>query len=369
MRSERGYSLVELLVSMAIMLTVTGAIFSLVNPNVGISRAQPEYSDMQQRARVGADMLTRDLMMAGAGPYMGATTGTLTRFFAPIVPHRLGINAENPDVFKSDSITLVYVPNTSAQTTADGIVKAGSELDVAPQDWCEGGKANQLCGFTEGMSVLIFDGTTGSYDTFEITQVQDQAGKLQHRGVHWAKDEYAAGSTVVQVQWVNYYWDQNTLQLRRYDGIATDLPVLDNVVGLEFEYFGDPNPPLEPRPATVGEANCIYNIGFTPVMPTLAATTGSLVRLDPALFTNGPWCGAGTNMFDADLLRIRQVRARLRVQASDASMRPRATELSANPRLAALFARPGHGSAGGATFVPDYELRFEVTPRNLNLSR
>ena len=49
LRSESGYSLVELLVSAAMMLTVTGAIFGLMNPAQGSSQAQPEVADMQQR--------------------------------------------------------------------------------------------------------------------------------------------------------------------------------------------------------------------------------------------------------------------------------------------------------------------------------
>ena len=72
------------------MLTVTGAIFSLMNPAQGTSQAQPEVADMQQRMRVGSDALFKELMMAGAGPYQGATTGSLVNFFAPILPRRIG---------------------------------------------------------------------------------------------------------------------------------------------------------------------------------------------------------------------------------------------------------------------------------------
>ena len=38
-RSESGYSLVELLISTAIMLVVTGAIFGLVNPSQGTGKS------------------------------------------------------------------------------------------------------------------------------------------------------------------------------------------------------------------------------------------------------------------------------------------------------------------------------------------
>ena len=43
------------------------------------------------------------------------------------------------------------------------------------------------------MKVIIFD-TTGNFDTFTITQVQDSAGHLQHRGQE-LNHPYEAGAT------------------------------------------------------------------------------------------------------------------------------------------------------------------------------
>src|SRR3954467_4035557 len=93
---EAGYTLIELLVSTMIMVTVTGAIFSLMNPAQGNAQTQPEVADMQQRMRVGNETLFKELMMAGAGPYQGSVTGSLVRFFAPILPRRVG--RQSPDL-------------------------------------------------------------------------------------------------------------------------------------------------------------------------------------------------------------------------------------------------------------------------------
>ena len=93
--------------------------------------------------------------------------------------------------------------------------------------------------------------------------------------------------------------------------------------------------------------------------PTLAADEGSLAALPAAMLTDGPWCGSGTNEFDADLLRVRKVRVSLRMQVASAALR------GANPLL---FQNPGQ-SQGGAKFVPDYLVQFDITPRNLNLTR
>lgn len=357
--SEAGFSLAELVVSTAIMLAVTGAIFTLVNPAQGTAQTQPEISDLQQRMRLGSDIVFKELMMAGAGPYFGGRTGSLVNFFAPILPRRTGrLNPDVPAVFRDDAITLSYVPNSYSQTTIESAMPPNSaEIKVTYPPNCPAAK--ELCGFEAGMTVIIFD-TTGHYDTFTITHVQDAAGHLQHRGQQ-LNHEYAAGSSVTQIVNHTFYRNAATNQLMRYDGADTDTPLVDNLVDLDFEYFGDPVPPTQPKPAAGAGANCLYdaNGNYTAAMPVLAADEGSLARLTPAMLTDGPWCGSGTTAFDADLLRVRKVRVTLRMQVASASLR--GTDGN-------LFANPG-ANRETAKLVPDYFTRFEVTPRNLNLTR
>jgi hypothetical protein len=85
------------------------------------------------------------------------------------------------------------------------------------------------------------------------------------------------------------------------------------------------------------------------------------VKLTPARLTDGPFCPDASiaNRFDADLLRVRKVRVTLRVQVGMKSLRgPTGT----------FFLRGGTAS-GGERFIPDQEISFEVTPRNLNFGR
>jgi hypothetical protein len=93
--------------------------------------------------------------------------------------------------------------------------------------------------------------------------------------------------------------------LMRYDGGESDLPLADHITHLEFAYFDEGG-----------------------------------VRLEPALFQDGPWFPdeRDRNRFDMDLLRIRRVRVTVRVEAASA-LRP---------------------------FLPDREVSFDVAPRNLN---
>jgi prepilin-type N-terminal cleavage/methylation domain-containing protein len=356
-RPEAGFTLIELLISTAIMLTVTGAIFSLMTPAQGSAQAQPEVADMQQRMRIGSETLFKELMMAGAGPYQGPTTGSLVNFFAPILPRRLGrVDADPTDIARTDAITLIYIPNSYSQTTiSNSMPVVAEEVKVFDQSNCPQGK--QLCGFEVGMDIIIFD-TTGNFDTFTLTEVQDNAGHLQHRQQD-LNYLYTPGAQVTEIESNTYYLNRTTNQLMRYNGLTEDIAVVDDVVDLRFDYYGDPQPPLLPRPPA-GQANCLYDAAHNYIGPAvLTPTDGSLVALTSAMFTDGPFCGSGPNVFDADLLRIRKVRVTLRMQAAAPGLRGPDTTLFRNPGTAREAERT----------IPDYLLTFEVAPRNLNLAR
>ena len=65
------------------------------------------------------------------------------------------------------------------------------------------------------------------------------------------------------------------------------------------------------------------------------------------------------NYITGTRLRLRKVRISMRVQAANPALRGSDTTLFKNPGT----------SKGGEKFVPDYNISFEVSPRNLNLTR
>jgi len=392
MRREHGFSLLELTVAMAIMITVTGAIFSLLNPAQGNAQTQPEVADMQQRLRVSADTLYKDLVMTGNGAYQGALSGSLLYAFTPVMPFRQGtLNDDPPGTFKDDTITLMYVPPTYAQTSLAnrGPDLRSVEIGVTAEPGCP--TADQLCGFKEGMTVLMYD-DSGNFDIFTITNVQESALHLQHRNDNLTYTDYAPKTTkIVQANFFEYYLSRATNQLMFYDGSgAPDVPVVDNVVGLKFEYYGEPQPPAMvdgnglvnitndvtygPKPKGVPQADgtgdtcTIQSVGNPatrqPRLAVLGAAGTGLVKLTQAQLTDGPWCpdAMNSNRFDADLFRIRKIRVTLRVQTANAQLRGPATS-----GLASLWVVPGTGT--GSRLVGDQQIRFDVTPRNMNLNR
>ena len=72
----------------------------------------------------------------------------------------------------------------------------------------------ELCGFKEGDEVLIFD-NSGHFDTFTITNVQDSAAHLQHRGQDLSYG-YDTGASILQAESHTYYLDTTTQKLMHY---------------------------------------------------------------------------------------------------------------------------------------------------------
>ena len=233
-----GFTLSELLVAMAITLTIAAALLSLTDRARRVFQAMPERADVHQRLRVAIDALSRDLSMAGAGVEPVMT--------APVMPYRVGTTVNDPDIgvfYRSDAITVMYRP------------------------WGESAVASHT---------------------------------------YYLKQDGPGG----------------TFHLMHYDGASTDLPVVDHLVRLRFDYFDDTGSPL-----------------------------------DPSMFQDGPWLPEDPDLapFDADLLNIRRVRVLLRVQAALDSMR--------GPS-GVLFLQGGT-STSVERYVPDLQLQFDVALRNM----
>ena len=396
-RRNAGFTLVEMLIAMVVMLIILGGVFQAFNPAMGSFQTQPEVADMQQRLRVGTDRLYGGLVVAGAGIYSGAAVGTLGQFFAPVLPYLVGTLHNDPAngvFFRDDAITIFHVPTTASQCTIrDKMPQPSSEVKVNAEPGCPAN--DPLCGFEEGMRVVIFDGS--SFDFFTITQVQSDSLHLQHRPPINPADfskAYDVGAVISQFNTDAYYWRQdpatNTFQLMHYDLFANDTPLIDDVVGLRFEYMGDATPPVVrapvtdpigpwtsygPKPPALGVdvasdswpagENCAFSVdpasGLHVSRLAKLGEAGTLAPLAAAQLSDGPWCPdeSNINRYDADLHRVRQIRVSFRVQTGVAVLRGPA---------GVLFNRAGMGRIS-TRLVPDQAVQFDVTPRNLNLGR
>jgi hypothetical protein len=245
------------------------------------------------------------------------------------------------------------------------------------------------------MTLLVIDGV-GHGDTFTLTTMSGNSGQVTADGPNAAAQTlYSPGARVTQVVHRTYYLKRNggngAAQLV-FDEAPdhTAVPLVDHVVGVSFEYYGDRQPPALTRPiddpigpwTTYGPPpppsglkptgypegeNCAFArdpVSGSPISRLSPIGTEpeqrSLVRLTMAELSDGDlWCpdAETPSRFDADLLRVRKIAVMLRIESAVDALRGPA---------GALFTRGGTAREG-RRFLPDREIRFEVTPPNLNL--
>ena len=381
-------NLAELLVASGIMLALTAAVGSVVARAQLAFRVQPEVADMQQRARVAVQAFGRDVLMAGAGPASTVLAGPLVLRLPPIAPYRRGhIDDARAGVFyRADTVSVIYVPATRAEADILRSVDTGRDLFVDAVPNCGALIHERVCGFVVGMRVVLFD-AHGNADLGTVISVAGDQVRVQHGGA--LSSSYGAGAVMAEAVASTYFLRADPAtgasQLVRYDGFRTDRPVVDNVVAMAVEYFGDPRPPRvlpapepgdpirpitsygpAPPPSGVDDPrdlwgpgeNCVFADAGGPVPRLGVLGAGpSPVPLDPAQLRDGPWCpdAQHATRFDADLLRVRRVRLRLRVQVAVATMRGPAGR---------LFARGGT-AVSADLFAPDQQLVLDIAPRNL----
>lgn len=379
--SPDGFSLVELLVALGLAVAITSAVFSMLADANGAFRSQPERHDVEQRLRASSDALARDLLASGStGGIVSVYEGSRP---TPVVyPYRLGRRSPDaPGVVDATKITVWTVRASAPQAEAATALPAGSgSVTLTPGPLCP--LADPTCGFRAG-TTLVALGASGVWDVYTVSAVAGSVLTLQHN-LRDAAAAHPVGTRLVEADVRTYFLKADRAsavpQLVRYDtGAGADVPVVDHVASLRFELFGDGAPPLmtstgwpvrlrpsygptPPEAGVVGSAypageNCTFvrdaDGALQPRLPELGPPT-SLVAIDASLLTDGPWCPDSTdpNRWDADLLRVRQVKVTLVVEASLAALRG-----PAGP----LFTRGG--TARGNRFVPDRIAEFVVAPR------
>ena len=217
--SARGFSLLELLVAMAITTTTAGALLSLVVAGQSIARSQPEAADLQQRARIATHVLATELARAGAGIDAGALAGGLAERFAPVSPSADG------------GLTIWYVSAEGAQATLAAPLPAdapAASIAIDPPCSASG------CGFADGTTAVIFD-ASGCHD---LARVETAAPSVLVLAGAARTCGYAAGAAIAQGEVRTFRVDAAARQLlRRDEATGVSVPIADNVAAMDVEYL------------------------------------------------------------------------------------------------------------------------------------
>lgn len=384
--SSDGFTAIELLISTALFGVLAGAVFAIVQPARDMMMVQPEVQDVQQRLRFGVSTLQRAIAFAGAATTTGPYSGAALQAFAAIRPYRIGDrNADPPQnvFYRSDVLTVIAVSNDAIPARIRSVTVTATSAIVEVEPNCAG---SAVCGFPAGARVAAID-VTGRTWFGTVRGVQGTSVEVEGADA----DPFttaATGALLVVIDQATYASGidktTGTPRMTVYDGHLSESPLVDHVIRFAVQYVGDPAAPSVPMedelapwvPATYGPSppaatidveadswpageSCTFAVVdgvHASRLPRLAGDAPVLIP--PSMLTDGPWCpdAASPNRFDADLLRIRRVDIVLRVQVAFASMRGPASLRFLNAGTAGRQSR----------LVPDQEIRFSVTPRNLS---
>lgn len=345
-RPSQGFSLVEVLVALALVSAVVLAMLVPIEGGLRLTGVQPDVADLDQRLRVASSAIRAVLERAGAGLSAGEQPGALTLRWPAVFPHRRGADAADPpDSAFGDRFTVFSAARDgTAPALSLSMHTAASPVGFLTGFPCPSSDAR--CGFRPG-DVAAVDDALGRADVFRVTTAE--AGVVAHQPAVLSRAYTTTErSRVIGLEARHFRFDATRRQLRTGAGGATDAPLLDDVRSVEVRYIGTSRPPPVPRPP-LGEASCLFDQHGHARLPDLAGAVGGLVELPLAAFADGPFCGEGAGRYDADLLRVRRIAVRV---------------------VVGWVSRAG---AGGPRTALDHvsaerEVLVDVVPRNLDVA-
>jgi prepilin-type N-terminal cleavage/methylation domain-containing protein len=210
-RSNKGLTLIELLVASTIALICTGAALELYITQQRGWLAQENITDMQQNGRAAVDELAFHIRQAG--------------YHIPAALDAMYSSDANPD-----TITIIYMkePMCNAELT-EPMPQPSSELKCEP---------DSIGCFMDDTWAYIYDPVADDGEFFEITQVQYAAGHLQHNTMTLSK-KYPAGSQIFMIETASFYIDTTDIDHPKLMVEYSDgLPQIyaDNIEDLQFSY-------------------------------------------------------------------------------------------------------------------------------------
>ncbi len=205
----RGFTLVELLIAMVVVLLLTGAIAAAARQARTVFDQVPAVIDMQQRGNAAIESLSH------------------------VVRAAVRVTAEMPEDDGGFSQLSVITPIASPAQGVLAIdqVSAAGSLTLAA--WpCSGLK--DVCGFTNGSVVMIADGP--DFEVFTVGATNAIQRRLTPKQA--LSRAYRAGSAVLEVEHNTFGLDEQadgTYALTRVTAAGAVQPIVDGIRSMSFD--------------------------------------------------------------------------------------------------------------------------------------
>ena len=257
--NERGFTLTEMLVSMTIMLVISGAALGTFQQAIGLNDLASQLADANQNLRAGVNQLIKDVMQAGrvigpegvpipsgvgvdairrpAPPGMDLTFDVATTTNLPDIAtgYQLGpvVNGEATDIITVLTVDAfmptVETPPTGTTDPNEGTLDPGGAFVTLPANslWIVGDTANDtppirtgdlvLFKNARGMAVQTVTSVTSTSvnfaagDWFNFNQrTAPQGSLMQIKGTNSLVTAWSEKTSLFRLLLVTYYVDNTT---------------------------------------------------------------------------------------------------------------------------------------------------------------
>lgn len=123
---NQGYSLVELLVAMAITLVVMAGVYKVYVTQQDSYLLQEQVAEMQQNARIAKYLLMRDIRMVGYNPTGKLNAGSFVTSFVAKLPNDTRDDSD-PDRTSTDSRSIAF----TLDDNGNGVIDASLNEQIA----------------------------------------------------------------------------------------------------------------------------------------------------------------------------------------------------------------------------------------------
>lgn len=275
---QAGFSLMELLVVMVVMLIVLAATFTLLRGSVITATTNYEMTTAQQNLRNSQEFLTRDILTVGDGLFGMANIWLPTSFIQKYLTVRTNIDPSSNGIITVGSVISdnnltggVKVSNSNLSDTVlnrtDRLTMLAMDSNFSSVDLAVGATdyltgrinipASRINEFAVGEIYYISNGSTGVFGAVtridkglnQIFWEENDKLRLNYLG---ANGNLATGTrygkdpaTLLRMNIKHYYVDSEGKLVRRVFGVKgtefIDSVIAEHVVSLQFRYILSPS--------------------------------------------------------------------------------------------------------------------------------
>jgi prepilin-type N-terminal cleavage/methylation domain-containing protein len=275
---QDGFSMIELMISMAIMTIVTGAAFALIGSSIKFSSATYHLADTEQGLRSAQEIINRDLTTAGDGLKGIGTIQLPLAFVQSYLTQTPVVISGNPNYVNMALVTSDdNVPGTTAvpQASPAATVLGGTDrLTILTEDYTSFPLpvtvlAGKITSSTPNTTIVVPSTDIGKFQAgemyallaqnsaafFVISSVNSSTNTLTvTNGDVYSINQTGTGtpinvvsvggtapSTIVRIQMIHYFVNSNNLLIRRVFGVKgatfVDNVIAEHVTKMQFRYL------------------------------------------------------------------------------------------------------------------------------------